>query len=227
MPPKLQSPNLAEAFEGMRSDYAAAKSSRYRRKRKGLASMGSGADYHYAIQADFLKILEEARDMDRNDVIVGQTIDRAVANTLQDGVTLDPKTGDKAADQALWYRWKEWSEDPDLCDLTGENTFAEMEYLALRQTHADGDHFALPTEGGQLQLIEAHRPRTPSNTKKNVIHGIELDPQRKRIAYWLTKDDIDPSRLVSRVGDVTKYPARDAEGNRQVFHIYKDRKSVV
>lgn len=212
--------SIADAFEGLRQDYSAAKASRYRRRRVGVSATGSGADYHYRNESDYLRIIEEARDMDRNDIIVGQTVERAVDNIVQEGFSLDANTGDAALDDELEARWKDWSQDPDQCDVSGENCFYDMERLALRSKFIDGDHIVLATDTGALQLIEAHRVRTPRNTNKNVVLGVLLDQFRRRLEYWITKDDIDPIQPVSRVSDVQAYPTRDSEGNRQVFHIY-------
>ena len=104
--------------------YQAAIPSRFRRVRTGYNPLGSGADYHYRYQQDWLKILEDCRDMDRNDVIIGQTVDPAVANEIQDGFTLTPMTGDPKLDKDLAARWKDWAEDADQCDLTGERGFS-------------------------------------------------------------------------------------------------------
>jgi lambda family phage portal protein len=214
---------MAEAFAGLRNDYAAAKSNRFRRTRT-VPSLGSGADYHYRSESEFLRILEYARDMDRNDSIVGQTIDRAVTNTIQSGFALDPQTGDEKLDKDLLARWQAWAEDAEACDLAGEHTFADMERLILRSMFVDGDILALQTKTGALELIEAHRLRTPRGTKRNVVHGVLLNDQRRRLEYWLTKRDIDPNSAVHKVSDIRAYPARDGEGRRQVFHIYNPKR---
>ena len=54
--------SLADAFEARRSDYQAAKASRYRRRRTGISTSGSGADYHYRSDADYLRILKNRRN---------------------------------------------------------------------------------------------------------------------------------------------------------------------
>lgn len=214
---------LADAFAGLRADYSAAKSSRFRRKRSGVASAGAGADYHYRGESDYLRMVEYARDMDRNDLIVGQTVDRAVTNTIQDGFRHKATTGDDKLDDYLEGRWTDWSEDPDACDLAGELTFWEMENLVLRQSLVDGDDLALPNDSGALELVEGHRLRTPRNANRNknyaMVHGVRIDDNRKRLEYWLTKNDIEPSAPLTRIGDVRKIPARDEQGNRQVFHV--------
>lgn len=217
--------SLSDTFDGLRNDYDAARTSRYRRKRTGLAPMGGGADYHVRSEAKYLEMMEQARDMDRNDVIVGQTIDRAVDNIIQDGFTLDTKTGDKTLDLDLWERWNAWSIDPESCDTAGELCFYDMEQLVTRQTYVDGDIMALPTRDGSLQLIEGHRLRTPTNTKRNVVLGVLLDERRRRLEYWFTKDEIDPLKAVNRVSDIAPYAARDAEGNRQVFQVYNPKRA--
>lgn len=218
------SPTLADAFDKMQADYSAAKMSRFRRRRVGYVAMGSAADYHYAIQTDFLRILESARDMDRNDVIIGALVDRAVTNLIQDGMCVEPETGDEGLDAELRERWKEWAEDPELCDAQQEANFADMEALACRHMLVDGDIFTLLTDVGALQLIEAHRLRTPTNTTRNVVHGVMLDDKRRRVEYWITREIISPLMQIARVSDIIRYPARDSEGYRQVLQIYNPKR---
>ncbi len=214
-----------EVFSDLRSDYNAAKTSYYRRRRTGIAATGSGADYHYRSDADYLRMMELARDFDRNDVIVGQGIDRLVDNLVQDGFTLDPQTGDGELDKDLSGRWKSWSEDPDQCDLSGRFDFHDMERFIPRSTIVDGDIFVVPHVDGPLKLFEAHRCRRPINTRrKNVVHGVMIDEHRRPIEYWLTKEDIDPLRPVQRVGEIQPYPARDEDGNPAVFHCYNPKR---
>lgn len=214
----------AEAFEAMKSDYAAAKISRFRRRRTGLPGMGAGADYHYRSEADYLRILEYARDMDRNDIIVGQAVDRAVANIMQSGFVLDVQTPDEAVNRDLFDRWQAWATDPEACDLAGEHTFDELAWLAMRSMLVDGDVVALGTIEGPLQLIEAHRIRTPRATKRNVVHGVLLDDTRRRLEYWITRDDIDPTTAVIKVGDIVPYRVRDELGDRILFHLYHPKR---
>lgn len=216
--------SLADTFDGLRADYSAAKSSKYKRQRTGFLSLGSGADYHIRVESEYLRMGELARDMDRNDTVVGQTIDRAVTNTLQEGMRLDPKTGDRGADKELRARWKNWSEDADQCDSRGEFVFADQERFALRQTLVDGDIVALPLRRGCLELVESHRLRTPKGTTRNVVHGILMDSDRKPQEYWLTKQEIDPYSQVDLVRDVRQYPARDRDGNKQVYHVYNPKR---
>ncbi len=219
-----RAPTPAEAWESIRADYAAAKVSRFRRRRSGLPGMGAGADYHYRSESDYLRILEYARDFDRNDIIVGQGVDRAVANTMQSGFVLDVQTPDEALNADLFDRWQAWANDPDACDLAGELTWDEQAWLAMRAMLVDGDIVALGTLEGPVQLIEAHRLRTPARTTRNVVHGVLLNDLRQRLEYWITRDDIDPSMPVSKVSDIVPYRVRDELGDRILFHLYNPKR---
>lgn len=217
--------SVAATFNGMKSDYAAAKMSRFRRRRTGIYSQGSSADYHYRNEADYLRIMEYARDMDRNDAVIGQMIDRAVNNIVQNGMTPDPQTGDERVNELLLAKFTSWANDPMQCDLGGMLTFADMQELVLRAMFVDGDIFAIPTDSGALELVEAHRCRTPSNTTLNCVHGVLLSKTRQRLEYWFTEDDIDPNMPLNRVGDIVKYPAFDAQSWPQVFHVYNPKRA--
>jgi lambda family phage portal protein len=216
--------SLAKAYETLRDDYNAAKNSRFRRRLTGVSTMGSGADYHYRSESDHLRMMELSRDIDRNDGVVGQGIDRVVQNVLQDGLRVDPMTGDGDLDALLATRWETWTTDPEQCHKAGEHDFHQLARLALRQTIVDGDIAFLPGVDGTLEGVEAHRLRTPRNTTRNVVHGIMLDEHRRHLEYWFTIDDLDPSRPLLKVSEIKSYPARDAEGYRQVFLVYNPKR---
>jgi lambda family phage portal protein len=220
----LDGKNTAEAFEGLKADYAAARDSRFERRRIGLPGDGSAADYHLRAPSNYWRMMEKARDADRNDAVIGQLIDRAADNTVHDGITLDVQTGDEKLDKELAERWFEWSDDPDLCDVQGEHDFSQLARFAFRHTLVDGDCTALPSTEGAIQLNEGHRLRTPQNTTRNVVLGVLLDELRRRQEYWFTRDEIDPLRSVARVSDMRRVPVRDEEGYRQVFHVYNPKR---
>ncbi len=216
---------LSTAMESMRADYSAARDSRFRRKRTGVPSAGAGADYHYRSESDYLKLMELARDMDRNDVLVGSILDRAVSNAIQEGVQIDPQTGDEGLNADLKARFTAWSQDRNQCDLARERTLRQMQWLALRHMVLDGDVVCLANRSGALEMVEGHRLRTPRNTAKNVVHGVLLDQlTRERLEYWLTREDLDPYRALAKVSDIKRYPARDDQGRLQVFHVYHPKR---
>lgn len=217
--------SMRDAWQELRADYAIGTNSRFRPQPSGVQSSGSGADYHYRDEMKFLRGIERSRYFDRNNMLVGQAVNRLCANLLQDGFTIDVQTGDDGLNAELDARWYDWAENEENCDFEGEKNWYQIEFLAMRHCIVDGDTLHLPLASGQLQNIEAHRLRTPSNTKINVVNGIRLDSgSAKRLEYWVTKEDIDPLRPLTKVSDIEKYDARDAEGNRQVFHLYDPKR---
>lgn len=217
---------VATEFDAIRADYDMSRESRFIRKRQGLAPRGGGADFHYRIEEHYYRDIEKARDMDRNDAIVGQTIDRAVANIVQDGFTLDVRTGDSQLDLELWQRWQDWTSSPDACDMAGEFTFQDIERHVMRSMLLDGDIVALGTAGGQLQLIEAHSIQTLTPQPQTFL-GVTRDQYGKRIQYWYTADKREGLSAVVANLKETAVPidVRDEEGNRVLFHVYNPKRT--
>lgn len=219
--------SLQEAFASMkaeRSDYVAGTSNKFRKALTGVSLSGSGADYHIRNESHFLRILEQARAFDRNDQVVGQGITRLVNNVIRGGIPVDPDTGNPEADAYLKKKWTRWEQNADLCDSAGEHNLTTLAKMALRGVTVDGDTFVLPLQDGTIELVEAHRCRTPRSTSRNVVIGVLLDARRRRLEYWFTKNDIDPWQSVSKVSEITPYPARDPDGFKQVFHVFNPKR---
>lgn len=216
--------NIAEAFQRLHAEYTGAKPSRYGRQRKGIPRQGAGADFHYRIESQYLAMIELARDLDRNDVLVGLMVDRAADNITQNGFRLNPLTGDDEANATLKERWREWSNDKRQVDVAGVHTFDSGARLMLRAQLVDGDSFALPRADGRMQFIEGHRIRTPRRTKRRVVNGVLLGPLRERIEYWITKDDVDPLGQVNLVSEIIAAPAYDDEGNPLVLQVFNPKR---
>lgn len=195
--------DLQGDFQQSQADYRAAKrSSRFQIKRGGIPSMGASADWHYKNDSQYLWMSEVARDIDRNDVVAGQILDRVVDNEVQDGFKLNCLTGDPKLDRDLEQRWSEEAADPQLCDVTGMRTFHDQERLVAREEKLVGDIFPIPVTDpengirGAVQLVENYRCRSPHRTKRTIVSGIELDPFRRPLRYFFTKDAIDPRSQV-------------------------------
>lgn len=204
-----------------RADYDNHRDHRFIRQPFGLPSMGASADYHFKSQYDYYDIVEIARARDRNDSIVSQVIWRLVTNVVQKGFTLQVDTGDEGLDRELFARWTEWSHDPDQVDIAGEWCWHEYEQMAYRACLVDGDCLVVCTERG-LQLIEAHNVGLPTSQaeKHNVFLGVQLNKDRKRIAYYVTQDPIHEVRRTNMKTKARRIETRNEDGIRQVCHLY-------
>jgi len=206
-----------------RNDYQAAKPSDHVQSLTGVVAGGSGADHHYRIHTDFWRMIEEARRADRNNMIIGQGLNRLVRNVLQGGLPLDAKTGDGKLDKWLTDRWKDWTEDPRQCHASAERGFHQQAAMVLRAVIVDGDMFTNPLRNGTLEHIEAHRARTPADMsagiRDNTVHGIELNQFRRHVRYWFTKDDVGLHSSFLRGSSFNKREVWDANFDRRIwFH---------
>lgn len=208
-----------EADRDIRGDYDAAKASRFVRTLTGTSSVGSGADYHNRNETEHIKIIERARNLDRNSDVIAQAIDRVVDNILQNGIRLDVDSGDEELNTYIQRKWQLWCEDPDQCHTGREMTFEKLARLALRQTIVDGDIVFLATNNGSLQPIEAHRIRSPHGKPGNVVLGVEQTPERERIRYHIADEDIDPNKSGGYTGTFSTRPVRVGD-TRVLMHVF-------
>lgn len=207
-------------FNDLRSDWDAAKPGRFKRRRS-VPSSGAHGDYHARNDPEFLKTMEDVRDMERNDSLVGWLLTLATNLTVRKGIEVQAATGWRKFSANLQAEFDEWCQTPDLCDAAGEQTFYELQSQAHRDAKRDGDCLQLLRDDGTIQHIEAHRLRTPSASRqKNVAHGVVLNESRKRVQYWVTKEDLDPWQPIKLTNDVVRYNTRDEDGHRQVIHYY-------
>ena len=226
---RTESPTAVTAtFADMRSDYAAMQPSRFRRDRPGasVGGMGGGgkldADAHTSNEWNFVAMREYARAMWRDDSIIKSLVRRVVHNVVRTGFRYEPQTGDKTLDRDLWQRWDDWSRDKRECDAAGVMTFADYERLVVEHEIVDGDVFIVGTNEGCLQPYEADRCTSPtkrSATKRNLVHGVELDERRRRLSFWMRKQTPGLNRLYNLVGDFDQIAAYDADGESLVWHV--------
>jgi lambda family phage portal protein len=233
--------SLAKSFFSLRADYDAARPSIYRRTRIGIIPQGTGADWHIRIQTAYFQMVELARELMRNNVVLGQAVRRMTANIVQGGFIPAAKTGDRKLNRDLQQRWADWANDKRQCSQDGTKTFWDLEKLMVQHTVVDGDVFALPTREGRLWCVENHRCRTPVNAMRNrkthAVHGIVADDDGRPSEYWITNRDWEIHQSVRLVSDITKYPAYAAERDPEfksaglqwpnVLHLYRpDRLSM-
>jgi capsid protein len=206
----------------IRNSYEIQRSSRYKTKRPEATSTPKRGDYHLGQEGLWLLSIETARSMDRDDLVVGQGVSRLCRNILRRGISLDPESGDKGKDIELKEMWKEY-QHRDSCSWNGEYDWKELEFLALRSVIVDGDIIFLPESNGSLKALEAHRMRTPRNTRRDVIHGVQVDDNDVPLQYWFTKEDVGLG-VVRQVSSTVQIPVRNKKGRRQVFHCYFPRR---
>ena len=216
--------DMLKANDQARADYRMSKQSRFLKRKTGLATGGGTGDYHIRNETDYYRDIEKARDMDRNDVMAGQMLDRLTVNIIQEGFAIDPKTGDKQLDADLKQRWNHEACDPEMMDIAGEMCFHDIEYNVARAMFRDGDCAVIGTDLGCYQFLESHVIQT-QGTKADTVLGITIDEYRRKQSLWVSQDSTDPSN--TRKAEEVEVKFRDEDGMRQVFHVYNPKRTTL
>ena len=149
-------------------------------------------------QRDLIKA--RARYLENNSDIAGAAVSGIVRNVIGTGIKPQAKTGNEDLNRQIEALWSEWV-GKDNCDLTGQQTFYEMQSMLLRRKIVDGEILVkkVVVRSGKfplrLQIIKSdllsqnmlYAPKT-----NNVIRsGVELNEYLKPLAYWIDKKSPD------------------------------------
>lgn len=159
-------------------------------------------------QRDLIKA--RARYLENNSDIACAAIGGIIRNVVGTGIKPQARTGDERINKQIETLWKKWTR-PENCDITGQQTFEELQAMLLRRQIVDGEIFVKKVmQRGkkfplQLQVLKSdllssylfNAPKTG-----NVIRsGIELNDHLKPLAYWINKKspdgfiEYDPDRV--------------------------------
>ena len=218
----------------MLGGYTGARTNRRQTKEWNAAS--GSAD---AVSLDDLPVLRDrSRDLLRNAPLATGAVNTLITNVI--GTGLRPQSHlDRATLQSYlktddaMEKWESeaerifamWAGNAD-CDITRAQTFTELQALILRSCLESGDVFVLRKYkertgnpfGTALQIVEADRVATQTNDDPNIIAGVEVDADGAPTAYHIANKHPDDAggKLES-----AKVPAFDADGRRQVLHIFR------
>lgn len=146
------------------------------------------------------RIVSRARDQERNSDIFESVVGGIVRNVVGTGIRLQARVLDKngKADEELNKKieelWNEWCM-PEHCDITGQQSFAELQAMALRRRLVDGEALvakvwdkAASLIPFRIQMIEPDLFDMVSTNGPNgtiIQSGVELDKYGRPTAYHL------------------------------------------
>jgi lambda family phage portal protein len=145
-------------------------------------------------------IRARARDLERNSDIAEAIIGPMERNIVGTGIRVQAKvmkkngSEDEDLNQKIEELWNEWCR-PRNCDVSGHQSFQEMQAMAIRRLQVDGGILFIKayTESGpvpfSLQAREVDELDTsinsiPGMNRNRVIGGIEMNEYGKPVAYW-------------------------------------------
>lgn len=158
-------------------------------------------------------IMSRARYMEKNSDVALGGVKLVVKNAVGTGIRPQARTSDEALNERIEKVWELWTR-PENCDITGQQTFYEMQRMVLRRKIIDGEIFVkkitrknkeIPFE---LQFISPDLLDTSMTYAPKTAHiirsGVELDDYLKPLAYWIVKKSPDGYLTL----ESERYPAK-------------------
>lgn len=150
-----------------------------------------------------------ARDLERNNPIIGSILSALKNNVIGTGITLQARSKNERYNQRIEDLWNEWVHYEN-CDYTQRQSLNDILNLIMKRKFIDGGiliSFPLDTNRKiplTIQLHEVDELATgdiPEHKGVYISDGVELDNGGKPIAYWITQTtpdgltNLNPKRL--------------------------------
>jgi len=149
-------------------------------------------------QRDLVKA--RARYLENNSDIAGAAIVGIVRNVVGTGIKPQARTESDELNKRIEQLWGEWAR-PENCDITGQQSFYELQAMLLRRKIVDGEILVKKVVDRRarfpfrLQVIKSDMLTqyliTAPGTGNIIRSGIELDGCLKPLAYWIDKKSPD------------------------------------
>jgi len=215
--------------EALRSFYDAGDTDR---RNSGWVAVNATAEQADRSQRDIIRA--RMRDLERNSDIAEAIVGAMERNVVGAGIRVEAKVADKNGveddrlNEEIEALWAEWCKARN-CDVTGQQSFYEMQQMAIRRIFFDGGIFFIKayTSGGPVPFclqarevddLDTSVDRPPGINQKRIVGGIELDEYNKPTAYYFKKHSPD--------GFFTGESER-IEANRVIFLWKKTRPSQI
>lgn len=138
------------------------------------------------------ELLRKSRYFEKNNGYYNRMADLFEQYTVGQGIGFFPASSDPEWNRRWLVKWQKWQR---FADLSSRLSFGTLQGIIARALFIDGEIFILKTYGDtgfpRIQLIEAHRVRSPDNrqNEKNLVDGIEIDDRGRPIAYHVATTD--------------------------------------
>lgn len=164
---------------------------------------------------------DRSRQLVRDNSYATKAIQTLVSNVIGYGIIGEPKKIDGSEpSEELVSAWNRW-QDTTQCDFLGRHNLLGLQALAFRTTVESGECLirrvitkTSDEEPIPLKLMVLEPDLIDSNKQhQRVTQGIELDPQGKRVAYWLFDKHPGDEKAGSQVSK--RVPVED------VLHVFR------
>ncbi len=166
------------------------------------------------LELDYWELRARSSQLFRTNLYARGIIRRLVTNEINTGLHLEATPEERilgVEEDSLseWAedvetRWELWAQDPFLCDHFERQTFGALQAAARAEALISGDCLVVIRQDQRtglprLELVSGWAVQTPFGKKptagNRIVHGVELDAQKRHVAYWIAQDDGKAKRL--------------------------------
>lgn len=180
------------ATEALRSYEAAS------RTRRTAGWKATGASANEESRGAITTLRNRSRDLFRNNPYAKRAIEALADNLVGAGIRPSPVAAGKQADKRIKKLWADWA-NKTWCDYDGKFNLYGLQWLAAKTLFESGEVLIVKRKVAdkmlpvplQLQVLEADYIDTGKDVRaltagdREIIQGVEYDPNGKRVAYWL------------------------------------------
>lgn len=172
------------------------------------------------LQMDYWTLRTRSKQMVIKSHYARGILRRLITNEINSGLTPDycPEEDILGVEPDSLLEWTEsvenrfglWSKSPVVCDWKGVQTFGAIQRQAKWEAYVSGDILVVLRQSPifkstQVQLVDANSVCTPIAGGRQGIpdtheirHGVELDKDKKVVAYWVRNEEGEFDRLLAR-----------------------------
>lgn len=173
---------------------------------------GFGPTQH--LLPDYWELRARSAQLFRTNLYARGIIARLLTNEINTGLHLEATPEEKIlglAEDSLadWSedvetRWELWAKDPFLCDHREAHTFGVIQRAAREEALISGDVLVVLRQDQRTglprpDLISGWAIQSPMQAGRSsgptIKHGIELDANKRQVAYYVRQDDGTTKRL--------------------------------
>lgn len=149
-------------------------------------------------QGAIVPLRARSRDLVENNAWAAKAVRVISARTVGSGIGAKPRASSPREAKKAGELYREWSENPELCDVHGQLTVAGMQALAMREVAEGGEVLLLRRLSDRsdfpirtrIQLLQGDHIDTMRNEEKSsaggpIVQGVEYDLEGRPAAYWL------------------------------------------
>lgn len=225
-------------------EYEALPNASYRFKLHDGEKFPGGFGPTYILETDYWTLRARSAQLYRTNLYARGVIRRMVTNEINSGLEVEcvPEESILGKSRGELDDWTEevetrfglWASRPTACDAQEQKTFGQIQATVRLEALVVGDVLVTVQQDRRtglprIRLVSGGAVQTPIDATpakgNRIVHGVELDPQGRQVAYWVRQGGEDPT--LEDAFDYKRIPAFGARtGRRLAWLVYGSDKRL-